>query len=222
MAAAAEALGISRPAVAKRIRNLEALANTELLRRDGRGVALTDAGATLLADARGLLAERDALVVSITRIRGEEQPAIDGLRGILGHASASERAAQRPEARLAETERVLDLVLSSSGTGFVISDPDSGELHVANDAFCLFCGHSREALGGDLEQATVEHGPTWGEMLRALRRDGELLARRIACRRADGTLRVARVSAHYILLGGVEQVLWRVEDVIDQDFVLEY
>lgn len=55
LVAAAARIGISRPAVAKRVANLEALAGRPLLHRGGRGVRLTDAGATLLAAARQML-----------------------------------------------------------------------------------------------------------------------------------------------------------------------
>src|SRR2546423_11454 len=62
LAAAAAELGISRPAVAKRMNRLEAIVGAPLLDRDARGVRLTEAGAALVAHARRLLAERDALL----------------------------------------------------------------------------------------------------------------------------------------------------------------
>ena len=111
LVATAASLGISRPAVAKRIRNLEALAGRPLLHRGGRGVRLTDAGATLLAGARRMLEERDVLVSLLTEIRGDDPSAIAGLRELLGHSPTSSRAAQQPEVRLAETERILEAIL---------------------------------------------------------------------------------------------------------------
>src|SRR5215210_778249 len=74
MAAAAAALGISRPAVAKRVTSLEAIVGMPLLERGTRGVRLSQAGAVIVARARGLLAERDALMETIAELRhdGEE------------------------------------------------------------------------------------------------------------------------------------------------------
>src|SRR5438270_4262781 len=125
LSAAAAHLGISRPAVAKRIKNLEALAGRPLLHRGGRGVRLTDAGAALLAGARRILEERDLLVSLLGEIRGEGPSPIAGLRELMGGGSEAARAAQQPEVRLAETERVLALILRASTTALIISDPQT-------------------------------------------------------------------------------------------------
>src|SRR6202142_1155721 len=79
LARPAARLGISRPAVAKRIGNLEALAGRPLLDRNGRGVRLTDAGANLLAGSRSILHERDLLMSLLRDIRADGPPPIDGL-----------------------------------------------------------------------------------------------------------------------------------------------
>jgi PAS domain S-box-containing protein len=217
MVAAAARLGISRPAVAKRIRNLEALAGRPLLDRGARGVRLTDAGAKLQASARAMLAERDLLAGVLVEIRGEEESAIAGLRGLLGHSPAAARAAQQPEARLAETERVLELVLQASATGVVISDPETSVVHEVNDAFCRITGRTRAELIS--HPATVfdpryEHGGR-EEMLERIHRAG--VAERIVfeVRRPDGTLRVGETTARFITLAGTPQLLSTIDDVTE-------
>jgi PAS domain S-box-containing protein len=221
LVAAAARLGISRPAVAKRIRNLEVLAGQRLLDRDGRGVRLTDAGATLLSASRRILAERDALLSQLSEIRGAGPSPIGGLRELLGSTAEASRAAQQPEARLAETERVLELVLRASTTGVVISDPDTSQVHAVNDSFCDFTGRSRaEQLGAP----TVERR-AWCEPGARTRMIDELRERGVAeqavlrVRHPDGTVRVGRVTSRYITLAGTRLVLTTVDDVTEQDLL---
>jgi LysR family nitrogen assimilation transcriptional regulator len=52
---------MAQSALSRRVRDLEVELGTALFYRNGRGVVLTDAGEVLLARARGLLAEREAL-----------------------------------------------------------------------------------------------------------------------------------------------------------------
>src|SRR4051812_44016463 len=84
LAAAAAELGISRPAVAKRMNQLEAIVGAPLLDRDARGVRLTEAGVALVAHARRLLAERDALLDEITTMRDGGRGTSSGLSGMRG------------------------------------------------------------------------------------------------------------------------------------------
>lgn len=56
---AAEALHVSQPAVSMQIRQLEERAGARLVEHVGRGIALTDAGLSLAADARRLLQQLD-------------------------------------------------------------------------------------------------------------------------------------------------------------------
>jgi PAS domain S-box-containing protein len=215
---AAGRLGISRPAVAKRIGNLEALAGQALLHRGGRGVRLTDAGATLLAGARRMLDERDVLLSLMSEIRGEGPSAIAGLRELLGHAPESSRAAQQPEARLAETERVLELVLRASATGVVVSDPETAAVYEVNDAFCRFTGRSRTEL---LSRPTTESG-VWLDtsererLIIELRRNGAVERALVRVRRPDGTVRVGETSAHFVALAGTRRLLSTTDDVTEQ------
>jgi DNA-binding transcriptional LysR family regulator len=62
IARAASRLRISPPAAAKRIRQLEAFAQTQLLTRGRRGVEATETGTRLFPIARRLLAQRDRAV----------------------------------------------------------------------------------------------------------------------------------------------------------------
>jgi PAS domain S-box-containing protein len=218
MVAAAARLGISRPAVAKRIRNLEALAGRPLLHRGARGVRLTDAGATLQASARRMLTERDLLASALIEIRGEDPSAIAGLRGLLGHSPAAARAAHQPEARLTETERVLELVLQASATGVVISDPQTSVVHEVNDAFCRITGRTRAEL---VSQPATAFEPRYKsgareEVIQQVRRLG--VAERVVfeVRRPDGTVRVGETTARFITLAGTQQLLSTVDDVTEQ------
>src|SRR5690349_21809001 len=151
LAAAADQLGISRPAVAKRVSALEAIVGSKLLERDTRGVRLTEIGVAMVAHARRMLAERDALLDEIAALRadggGGSRSGISGVRELLGR-STSQRAALRPESALAETEHLFELVFHASATGFVISDPETGLVHEANDAFCRFLGRPRSEVIG--------------------------------------------------------------------------
>ncbi len=218
MASAAQRLGISRPAVAKRIRNLEALAGRELLLRGGRGVRLTEAGATLQASARRMLAERDVLAGVLTEIRGEGSSPIAGLRELLGGSSAASRAAQQPEARLRETERVLELVLRASATGVVISDPDTAAIYEINEAFCRFTGRSREDLLGQPATSLSARydGGGRSDFIEEIRRVG--VAERVLMRmpQPDGSVRVGEVTARFVGLAGTTQLLATVDDVTEQ------
>jgi DNA-binding transcriptional LysR family regulator len=70
---AAERLGMQQPPLSQRIRALESELGVQLLRREPRGVALTEPGRALLADARAILAHVDHAVVTTRRTaRGEQ------------------------------------------------------------------------------------------------------------------------------------------------------
>jgi molybdate transport repressor ModE-like protein len=209
-AAAASQLHISRPAVAKRIAALEAIVGAPLLERGTRGVRLTGQGAALVARARRLLAERDALMESITELREDGGSRISGVRAMLGRsATSAARAGQRPEAVLAETEQLFEVVFHASATGIVITDPDTGVVYEANDAFCRFVGRPRDEVLG--------HSPTepggWGDVddrrraLEQIRKHGTLLDMEVRVRRPDGTMREGRATAQLVHLGGQPRVL---------------
>jgi PAS domain S-box-containing protein len=217
-AAAAIPLGISRPAVAKRIKNLEALAGRPLVVRGGRGVRLTDSGATLLAGARRMLEERDALIGVLTEIRGGGPSPIAGLRELIGHSPTASRAGHLAETRLAETERVLGFVLRESATGVAISNAETAMVYEVNGAFCRFTGRSRAELVGKLATETdAWHDVTNRDRLvDELRRTGTLDRALVRVRRPDGTMRVGEASAQLVSLAGTRQMLCTVDDVTEQ------
>jgi DNA-binding transcriptional LysR family regulator len=70
---AAERLGIQQPPLSQQIRALEKELDVQLFRRQPRGVELTEAGRTLLADARAILAQVEHAVATTQRTaRGEQ------------------------------------------------------------------------------------------------------------------------------------------------------
>lgn len=71
---AAVALGISQPALSKRLRTLEAIAGGELLSRSPSGVTLTAAGRRLYPDARRLLDQAKRIEEMLTAGQAETEP----------------------------------------------------------------------------------------------------------------------------------------------------
>lgn len=71
---AARLIGVSQPALSKRLRTLEAVAGARLLERSPRGVTLTPAGTKLYVEARKLLAQAEEVDALMAGLRGEEQP----------------------------------------------------------------------------------------------------------------------------------------------------
>lgn len=61
ISAAARDLGLSQPSVSRQLAELESRLKTQLMRRTTHSLALTDAGAELLADARRLIEDWEAL-----------------------------------------------------------------------------------------------------------------------------------------------------------------
>jgi PAS domain S-box-containing protein len=216
LVATAARLGISRPAVAKRIKNLEALVGRPLLHREARGVRLTEEGATLLGAARRILEERDVLLSTVTEIRGEGPSSIAGLRELLGYSPQASRAAQQPEARLGETERVLEFILRTSATGVIISNPDTAVIYEVNDAFCRFTGRSHAELLSESAIGVWQDPGDRDGMIAEVRRTG--IAENITSRVKwpDGTVRLGEAAARFIPLTGTRRLLATVNDVTEQ------
>src|SRR5215218_302924 len=74
---AAERLHVAQPAVSEQVRKLEAELGVRLLNRNHRGVALTDAGAAMLDEARRVLVQAD---VAQRAARAANERAIGRLR----------------------------------------------------------------------------------------------------------------------------------------------
>jgi DNA-binding transcriptional LysR family regulator len=64
---AAERLHLTQPALSHQIRQLEEVVGVRLVDRDGRGVSLTRAGESLVADARRVLGEVESALISARR-----------------------------------------------------------------------------------------------------------------------------------------------------------
>jgi DNA-binding transcriptional LysR family regulator len=71
---AAERLHLTQPALSHQIRQLEEILGVRLFDRDGRHVAITPAGETLLADARRLLGDVDAAINRARQAGGAAEP----------------------------------------------------------------------------------------------------------------------------------------------------
>jgi DNA-binding transcriptional LysR family regulator len=67
---AAARIGISQPALSKRVKSLEALVGTPLLERSAHGVTMTAAGQRLYAHARRIASEMEELTGVLQEIRG--------------------------------------------------------------------------------------------------------------------------------------------------------
>lgn len=116
-AKAAERLGRSTSAVSAQLRKLEEQAGTPIFRRSGRGLALTEAGETMLAYARRLLALNDEAAAAVygvdlegwVRLGLSEDFGEALLPAVLGRfARAHPRV--RIEARIARSFDLLDRV----------------------------------------------------------------------------------------------------------------
>jgi DNA-binding transcriptional LysR family regulator len=71
---AARLLGLSQPALSKRLRTLEALAGARLLDRSSRGVSPTPAGERLYREARKLLTQAEAVEGLMAALSEEDAP----------------------------------------------------------------------------------------------------------------------------------------------------
>jgi PAS domain S-box-containing protein len=217
-AAAARRLGVSRPAVTKRVDNLEALAGRPLLHRAPAGVTLTDQGAAVLAGARRMLDDRDVLVGVLSEMRSGTPSGIAGLRSLLGSGDFGARSAQLPETRLADAERLIELILGTTETAVAVSNVDTGVLYEANPAFCRFAGRTREEMLG----THVSERSDWyvsGErrdFVAELRRDGvvrDLLSRMV---RPDGSIRIGKSTSYMVSIAGETVILAVIEDVTER------
>lgn len=68
MTRAAEALGLAQSAVSAAVAGLESRYGTKLFHRVGRGIALTEAGAVFLAEARAVLARAEAAELVLSEL----------------------------------------------------------------------------------------------------------------------------------------------------------
>ncbi|MFC7220969.1 LysR family transcriptional regulator [Streptomyces polyrhachis] len=122
---AAGTLAISQQALSKRIARLESLLGTELLRRGGSGVSLTEAGRRFLLPARQTVAAADAAVAAVS---GRERP----LRvDVWGHLYAPMRTLAQVAGRAGELVLGHGRDLPSVATALLRGDIDAafGRVH---------------------------------------------------------------------------------------------
>ena len=114
---AADRLGRSTSAVSAQLKKLEEQAGVPLLRKAGRGLALTDAGETMLAYARRLLELNDQASVAVrgTRLQGRVRLGLQEdfgeilLPQVLGQFARAHPQV-RIEARVARNAELLERV----------------------------------------------------------------------------------------------------------------
>jgi DNA-binding transcriptional LysR family regulator len=107
---AAEACGISQPALSARISNIEAQVGMPLVRRGTRFGGFTEEGQILLKWARRILAENDAMLAELTSARGEAAGRIS--MGVI--PTALHFAARLAAAVRAKHPRVVPSIRSAS------------------------------------------------------------------------------------------------------------
>lgn len=125
--AAGRALGLSQPAVSRRIATLEAAVGAPLFERGPREVRLTDAGALLLDHATAALDELDAARTAIARLTVSEED-----RLALGTIpTAAIALVPRAIARLARTAPHVRVELREASTPALVAEVASGALDLA-------------------------------------------------------------------------------------------
>lgn len=202
-AGAGDELGVSRVAVTKRIKNLEALVGQPLLERNSRGVKLTSTGARLCSQARAALQHSDEMTRFVAELRGERSRGYSGVRSLFAENAPSERVTRGPETQLAEVHLLFEHVFEGSTTGLSLTDLDDGLILEVNDALCQFLGRSREELIG---KSTVSLR-TWhsfeerDRLMAEVRETGSCSSVPVRVRRPDGEIRYGETSAQAIKVG---------------------
>ena len=125
---AAEALHVAQPALSQQMRTLEAEVGVQLLVRGPRGVALTDAGQRMRAEASALLAGVKTLVERVKEARDPEGEVVIGVGQTIGSllmVPLLELAAERlPRVRIQVREMLSGLLpdlVRSGAVDFAIS-----------------------------------------------------------------------------------------------------
>lgn len=142
--AAAKELGVSQPAISKRLRQLEVVVGTRLLDRSPRGVTPTEAGRQLLYPAQRVLEELAELDRTILQLRGRPRPlrlaasavAAESLLPSLLTAFHREPSHEPVELIVCNSSLVRDLIASGrADVGIAASGPgeDVGRITLAED-----------------------------------------------------------------------------------------
>lgn len=125
---AAERLGMQQPPLSQQIRALEGELGVQLFRRKPRGVELTEAGTSLLADARAVLTGVEGAVARARRTARGEQGAV-----VVGFTSSAPFHPFVPATIRAFRERYPDvsLALEEAGTGDLVDGLRSERIDAA-------------------------------------------------------------------------------------------
>ena len=107
-------LGISQPALSKRLRTLEGVAGVELLERSHAGVTLTEAGRSLYPEARKLLDQADAVAALLGRFDQHERPLRVAVSHTIGEFHLSPELVSFQASR--ERTPAIELTMTNSGT----------------------------------------------------------------------------------------------------------
>ena len=140
---AAGRLRISTQAAAKRIRQLEVLAQTPLLVRGRRGVTATETGARLYPIALDVLAHRNRAVAALGGAPEADPLRIAGMHQLFGRVPAS-----RSEESFKNTEALLAAVFHATAEAVALIRPEDGLIHEINDAAVRLLGYEQQDLRG--------------------------------------------------------------------------
>jgi PAS domain S-box-containing protein len=165
-----------------------------------------------------MLVERDRLMADMRQIRSGQPRYMDELRRLLGDREVGARVAHLAETRLADTQRLLELLLRASASAIVVADLDSGVLYEANPAYCNFAGRSRSELLG----SRAHPDDTWYRsserraFVDEMRQAGVMEGYTTAMQRPDGTVRIGRGTSYVISVASQTVVLAIIEDITDR------
>jgi DNA-binding transcriptional LysR family regulator len=175
MTRAAEALGVTQPALSVAMRKLEAEVGADLLHRTGRGVELTEAGAALLAHAEEAMRRLDAGVEQVRELAGLHRGSIR----VGGGATATTYLLPEVVGELRRRRPGLRLVIREAGSSAVAAAVIAGELDLGIVTLPV-APHGRLVGAGDL--MTI---PLASDELRLITPPGHPLSGRKSFRWAD-------------------------------------
>jgi DNA-binding transcriptional LysR family regulator len=182
-AGAAERLGRSTSAVSAQLKKLEEQAGVSLLRKSGRGLALTDSGERLLAYARRLLSLNDEAVGALrgadlegwVRLGIQEDFGEAALPQVLGRFARAHPKV-RIEARIARnSEMMMKIASGDLDLALAWDDGASPALPIAAAPLC-WLGAAEDQAGWRAQA---------GEPLPLVALEAPCLLRRIACDQLD-------------------------------------
>ena len=170
---AAAALNLAQSAASAAIAALEAGHGARLFHRVGRGIALTDAGATFLAEARAVLARAEAAELALSELGGLKRGTLSvaASQTIAGYWLPRHLAAFRTawpgidvRVRIGNTQDVAAAVHDGRAElGFVegpVGDPALGSERIARDRLVIVVapGHPWAAAGARVRAAALTAG----------------------------------------------------------------